>query len=186
MNTTAPTSTPDRGWLKRYYALRALVSAIWVALALTVGKAQPAFGTVLLIAYPAWDCLANYIDAKRSGGLRSNPTQFANVAVSAVVTLAVVLASTRGIAAAIAVIGVWASLSGLLQLSTAVRRWNSASAQWPMILSGAQSTLAGLFFVKQAFDAPTGLGVANVAGYAAVGAIYFAISAAVLTLKRQS
>jgi uncharacterized membrane protein HdeD (DUF308 family) len=33
------------------------------------------------------------------------------------------------------VFGVWAILSGLFQLITAVRRWKSHGAQWIMILS---------------------------------------------------
>jgi uncharacterized membrane protein HdeD (DUF308 family) len=40
--------------------------------------------------------------------------------------------------AAIGVIGIWASLPGILQLATAVRRRKSARAQRAMILSGAQ------------------------------------------------
>jgi len=91
----------------------------------------------LIVAYPAWDSLANYVDAQRSGGLRRHPTQMFNAAVSAIVTLAVALATRRDFHAVIAVIGIWAGLSGLLQLSTAARRWRNASAQWPMILSGA-------------------------------------------------
>lgn len=185
MNKSAqiPTSTSD--WLEDYYILRALFSAAWVALAFTLGKAHPSFGIALIIAYPAWDSFANYIDATRNGGLRANPTQLLNTAISAVVTIAVAAAATRDFHAVIAVIGVWASLAGLLQLATAVRRWRSAGAQWPMILSGAQSALAGAIFVTRAADPATSLTVADVAPYAAFGAIYFAISAAILFWKRR-
>jgi uncharacterized membrane protein HdeD (DUF308 family) len=151
-----------------------------VALAFTIGKSSPSAGIALIVAYPAWDCFANYLDAKRSGGLRVNPTQVLNMIVSAFVTVAVVVAVTCDFHAVIAVVGVWATLSGILQLSTAIRRWRSAGAQWPMILSGAQSALAGTFFVKTALDASTSPGVADIAPYAAFGAIYFAISALVL------
>lgn len=178
-------ATSDNVWLKQYYTVRALFSVLWVALAFTIGKASPPVGIGLIIAYPAWDSLANYIDALRNGGLRANPPQFLNMVVSAVVTLAVTAASTRGFHAIIAVVGIWAALSGLLQLSTAVRRWRSAGAQWPMILSGAQSALAGAFFVQRSANVGTSLGVADVAPYAAFGALYFAISAAILFLKRR-
>lgn len=130
-------SRSNADWLKRYYIIRALFSALWVASALVVGQFHPALGAGLIVAYPAWDSLANYVDAQRSGGLRRNPTQMFNAAVSAIVTLAVALATKRDFHAVIAVIGIWAGLSGLLQLSTAARRWRNASAQWPMILSGA-------------------------------------------------
>lgn len=182
MNMTAQISTSNSGWLKRYYALRALFSASWVALAFTVGKTHPPLGIALIVAYPLWDSLANYVDAKHNGGLRSNPPQMLNAVISAIVTLAVAVAATRDFHAVIAVFGLWAALAGILQLSTAVRRWRSAGAQWPMILSGAQSALAGAFFVKRATDT-AGLSVADVAPYAAFGALYFAISAAILFAK---
>ena len=185
MTTAAARLDPPAHWLKRYYTARALVSALWVALAFTVGRTQPAIATMLIIAYPLWDCLANYVDAQQNGGLRANPTQLLNTVVSALVTLAVIVTVSRDFHPVIPVIGIWATLSGLLQLATAVRRWRSASAQWPMILSGAQSALAGGHFVLQAADASTQLGVAVVAPYAAFGAVYFAISALVLAVRRR-
>jgi hypothetical protein len=172
-------------WLKRYYAVRALFSALWVALAFTVGKADPAIGIALAILYPAWDAVANGYDARRSGGFGATPTQSTNLVISTVVTLAVAAAATRGFHAVMMVIGAWATLAGLLQLATAIRRWGRVSAQWPMILSGAQSGLAGVFFVKQALDPSRILSVADIAPYAAFGAIYFAISAAALALSRR-
>jgi uncharacterized membrane protein HdeD (DUF308 family) len=185
MDISAETSNSSRGWLAGYYAIRALFSALWVALAITIGKASPPVGIGLIVAYPAWDSLANYVDAERNGGLRANLSQMLNVVVSAIVTLAVALAATRDFHAVIAVVGGWAALAGILQLSTAVRRWRSWGAQWPMMLSGAQSALAGAFFVKRASAATISPSVADIAPYAAFGAIYFAISAAILFSKRR-
>jgi hypothetical protein len=45
-----------------------------------------------------------------------------------------------------------------------------------MVLSGAQSTLAGLFFVHVAWGTGTP-SIVDVAPYAAFGAFYFAVSA---------
>ena len=50
-----------------------------------------------------------------------------------------------------------------------------------MGLSGGQSALAGGFFIFQA-TTPMSPTIANVAGYAAVGAIYFLVSAVWLTV----
>lgn len=193
MNTVAdrlltidqPQSLSSSSWLKRYYAVRALVSVLWVALAFTIGKADPAIGAVLFVAYPLWDAAANYVDARRTGGLRANPTQCLNVVVSAIVAVAVGVALTRDVHAAIGVIGVWAALSGILQLSTGVRRWREASAQWPQILSGAQSCVAATHFLKSAAHPIVTASVANVAPYAAFGALFFAISAGVLFYKQR-
>ena len=179
-----PSDSPSH-WLKRYYGARALFSLAWVALAFTIGKAQAPIGAVLLAVYPVWDCFANYLDAARNGGLHANPSQMLNVIVSAIVTLAVVITVSHGFHAALGVIGIWAALSGLLQLSTGLRRWRSASAQWPQILSGAQSGLAAVHFLMKATNPATVVSVADVAPYAAFGAVYFAISAGVLAFKRQ-
>lgn len=173
----------NSNWLTRYYLVRFLFSALWVVLALAIGSSHPAFGTGLIIAYPAWDSLANLVDARRSGGLRANPTQAVNAVVSAIVTLTVAVAATRDFHAVIAVIGIWATLSGIFQLSTAVRRWRSAAGQWPMILSGAQSALAGIFFLVMANNPSSNPSVAEVAPYAAFGAFYFAVSAVLLIRK---
>ena len=186
MNSIAAPVRPADHWLKSYYAVRALFSAAWVVLALTIGRSLPPAAVALIVAYPLWDSLANYVDGSRNGGLHANPTQLLNAVVSAVVTIAVIMALPRGFHSVVGVIGVWATLAGILQLASAVRRWRSADAQWPMILSGAQSGLAGVFMVGQASDASLTMSVADVAPYAAFGAIYFALSALVLVWRRRS
>jgi uncharacterized membrane protein HdeD (DUF308 family) len=84
--------------------------------------------------------------------------------------------------AVLSVFGIWASLAGILQLVTGVRRWKSFGAQWAMILSGAQSALAGGFFVAQSLGAATPA-VTTVAPYAGFGAFYFLLSAVLLTIS---
>jgi hypothetical protein len=184
MSTTLNISRADQDqWLKRYYYARALFSIVWVAALLTIGTKLPAVAAVLLVAYPAWDAAANWVDATSSGGLALNRTQRINVWVSGVAALAVAFALSQGMNAVLAVFGVWAIVAGLLQLSTAVRRWKTHGAQWAMILSGTQSALAGGFFVAQsrmdAVPQPTAI-----AGYAGVGALYFLISAVWLTVSQ--
>ncbi|MBN3751743.1 DUF308 domain-containing protein [Paraburkholderia sp. Tr-20389] len=169
------TRAQEESWLTRYYVTRAAFSAVWVALAFSVGQRFPAGAVVLLIVYPAWDALANYIDASRSGGLTENRTQALNVVISLVTTVAVIAALRLNWV--LGIFGIWAVLSGLLQFGTAVRRWKHLGAQWAMILSGGQSALAGAFFLLQA-RAPLQLATGRVAGYAAVGAVYFLVSAA--------
>jgi hypothetical protein len=179
-----PATTHDERWLRRYYAVRAAFSIIWTAAAFSVGQHAAAVAAVLLVAYPAWDAAANYIDAARSGGLARNRTQTVNLVVSSVTTVAVVVALRMGMGWVLGVFGAWAVLSGLLQLATAVRRWKSYGAQWAMILSGGQSAVAGAFFMLQA-RAVTPSAIDTAAGYAAMGAFYFLISAVWLTVKRR-
>ncbi len=173
----------EEQWLKLYYFARTAFSAAWVAAAFTVGQHSLAIAAVLLVAYPAWDALANFVDASRSGGLGRNRTQAINVLASLATALAVVLALTMSMNWVLGVFGVWAILSGLLQLGTAVRRWKRFGAQWAMILSGGQSALAGAFFIIQA-RMPMPPSITNVAGYAAVGAFYFLVSAVWLSVSQ--
>ncbi|MBY5424717.1 MULTISPECIES: DUF308 domain-containing protein [Rhizobium] len=163
-------------WLTRYYFTRAASSAIWVAAALTAGRQSLAVAAALLIVYPAWDAAANLVDAARNGGLANNRSQAINVAVSAVTTAAVIVALTMSMNWVLGVFGLWAIFSGLLQLGTAVRRWKTDGGQWAMILSGGQSAVAGAFFIAQA-QMPEAPSIANIAGYAGLGAFYFLMSA---------
>jgi len=169
-------------WLRTYYFLRTGFSIAWIALAVIVGKHDPGIGAVLLVAYPAWDAFANYLDAGKSGGLAANPSQKFNLVVSIIIALAVCWALTVDMPTVITVFGAWATFSGLLQLATGVRRWKTSSGQWPMILSGAQSALAGVFMYSRAHSGIP-LDVTTVAPYAAFGAFYFLISAIWLTVK---
>ena len=179
---TTPRNTRDAAWLIRYYAVRAAFSLTWVVIAFSLGKVLTPLGAVFLVAYPLWDALANFYDAKRHGGLRANPTQAFNVVVSTIVAVAVIATLQFNMHAVLIVFGVWAALSGILQLATGVRRWRQYSGQWPMILSGAQSAVAATHFVQlsAAGVIPTS---ADVAPYAAFGAIYFAISAISLAVS---
>lgn len=168
-------------WLKSYYFTRFAVSTAWVLVAFTVAKTTPPLAAIMLVAYPAWDALANFVDAQRTGGLNRNKTQLLNFVISIITTVAVAIVLGKSMNTVLAVFGVWAVLAGLFQLATAVRRWKSG-AQWAMVLSGAQSALAGIFFVKMADSAAT-IDITNVAPYAAFGAFYFLVSAIWLTVS---
>jgi uncharacterized membrane protein HdeD (DUF308 family) len=176
--TDSPTLPAASGWLRTLYFARAAFSLAWVLLAFTVAPGSMAVASVLLVLYPAWDALANLVDAQRCGGLAANAPQALNAAASTVAAVAMAIAVGRGMPAVFVVFGAWAIVAGLLQLATAVRRWKLLGAQWPMALSGAQSALAGAFFVKLASGAAPE--IQRLAGYAAVGAVYFLVSGTVL------
>lgn len=177
--------TPSRAEtdaLVRYYLLRAVVAAAWVAAAFTLGASNTVVAGVLLVLYPAWDAFANARDASANGGFRANIPQALNTAVSAAIALAVLAALRIDPRLVLVLFGVWATLAGLLQLVVGVRRWRVYGAQWAMVLSGAQSALAGGFFIKSA-AAPAAPVITIVAPYAAFGAFYFLVSAIFLAVK---
>ncbi|EJL53415.1 hypothetical protein PMI09_03211 [Rhizobium sp. CF122] len=168
-------------WLRSYYYVRAAFSIIWVAAAILYAG-NPILASGLLVIYPAWDAVANLVDARTNGGFKANSSQTLNIFVSTVTTLTVILAATKSTNAILAVFGVWAILSGALQLMTGVRRWRGFGAQWAMILSGGQSCLAGGFMITQSLGT-TPPSILDVAPYAAFGAFYFLISAIWLTVS---
>ncbi|KJC52101.1 membrane protein [Bradyrhizobium sp. LTSP857] len=169
-------------WLKSYYFIRAAFSVAWVVAAFVLAPSSAVIAGALLVLYPAWDAAANLVDALRSGGLNQNRTQALNVLVSLATAVTVIVALQTSMNWVLGVFGAWAILSGLLQLGTAIRRWKSFGAQWAMVLSGGQSALAGGFFIVQAAT-PAVPSIANVAGYAGVGALYFLVSAVWLAVS---
>ncbi|KAI1813801.1 hypothetical protein GGS20DRAFT_452071 [Poronia punctata] len=175
-------SVAQERWLKKYYFTRVAFSSAWVAAAFTIGSAYYFVGAVLLVIYPLWDAGANVIDAQHSGGLANNQTQAINVLASLATTVAVLVAVMINMHWVLGVYGAWAILSGLMQLGSGARRWKTAGAQWAMIISGAQSAVAGSFFIFEATQ-PKERSIKKMAGYAAFGAFYFLVSALWLTVK---
>lgn len=181
--TRASTTYADTGWLRKLYLTRAAFSLVWVALAFTLARNSVALAGALLLLYPAWDALANLVDARQSGGFGGNLTQSINAAISTIAAVAMGIAIGEGMHAVFIVFGTWAFIAGLLQAGTAIQRWKHLGAQWPMALSGAQSALAGaLFLFKASGPAPK---LQDLAGYAAVGAVYFLISGLVLLYRER-
>jgi uncharacterized membrane protein HdeD (DUF308 family) len=176
-----PLPVAQEHWLMRYYFARAAFSIAWVGVVVGLVPGFPWLAAVFLILYPAWDALANLADGHRSGGVVKNRSQAINAAVSLVVTAAIAF-SLPDMHRVLAVFGAWAILSGLLQLATALKRWKSSGAQWAMILSGAQSALAGAVFIYQA-SAPAEPTIGTVVGYAGFGAFYFLVSALSLGVR---
>ena len=167
--------------LRNFYFLRAVAAFAWVALAFLSASASTLVVGVLLMLYPAWDAIANLIDARRSGGLQANPGQKFNALTSIVAAVCMAVAVTlRGNAGGVLVFGVWALLAGLFQLAVGIRR-RKLGGQAFMMISGAQSALAGIVFSTQAFGAAPG--IAKLAPYAAFGGFYFLLSALWLTCR---
>lgn len=173
---------PGSAWLKTYYFTRAAVSIVWIALAFLVGRVNPPIAAVLMVLYPLWDAFANFIDARKNGGLKANFSQAFNCVVSLVTAACIAYALGVGMKPVLFIFGVWAILAGAFQLITGVRRWKSVGAQWVMILSGGQSVLVGGHFFMKAVALPPP-GIEAIVPYAALGAFYFLLSAIWLTVK---
>jgi len=161
--------------LRKLYFFRAAFAILWVILVTTLAKSNTAIATVLFIIYPAWDVIATYFDIQANPPAANKTPQYVNAAIGIATTIGVILALQEGIPEALTVFGVWAILTGLIQLILGLRRRKQLGAQWPMIISGGQSMLAGAAFIAMAHKPDQG--ITTLAGYAAFGAFYFLLTA---------
>lgn len=172
------TNTPDvetATSLRNLYFTRAAFSVAWVILVALFAKTSPGIASILLIIYPAWDVLGTFLDIRANRNSASKMPQYVNAAISTITTIAVAIALQKGVPEALIVFGAWAIGTGLIQFILGLRRRKSLDGQWPMILSGGQSVLAGISFIVLAHD-PT-KGIASLGGYAAFGAFYYLLAA---------
>jgi len=160
--------------LRRLYFIRFGFAVVWAALLALTGSELGVTAAILLVLYPLVDVAAAVVDARWSRAGAATTGLYLNIAISTLAGLGLVFATTSGIPAVLRVWGAWAILAGLIQLIVAVRR-RRLGGQWAMILSGAISTLAGTSFILTAAqDDPS---LTSLAGYAALGGLFFLISA---------
>ncbi|WP_405984776.1 DUF308 domain-containing protein [Streptomyces sp. NBC_00872] len=200
--TTTTTITTTPSGLRSLYLLRVVFSLIWVALVLTtsaslVSRDEPTvIAAVLLVVYPLWDAIATLLERRMAGtetdtgtdsdtgtGSTSRVTAV-NIALGLATTIGMIIAVFSTIGTVLLVFGVWALLSGAIQLVVAIRRRRTVGAQWPMIISGGQSVLAGAAIAGMSASATSGL--STVAGYSAFGAFWFLVSVIALGKRGRS
>ncbi|WP_406110622.1 DUF308 domain-containing protein [Streptomyces sp. NBC_01003] len=183
------TATTTASGLRSLYLIRVIFSLIWVAFVFTTSASllstdrPTVIAAVLLIIYPLWDAIATLLERRMAGtGTGStNHVSTINVALGLVTTVGMIIAAFSTIGTALLVFGIWALLSGAIQLVVAIRRRRTIGAQWPMIISGGLSVLAGLNFAAMSASATSGL--STVAGYSAFGAFWFLVSVIVLSIR---
>lgn len=160
--------------LSRLYLIRFVFAAAWAVLLLVSGSDLTTGAKLLLFLYPAFDVAAAVVDARSADAAGPVKGLYANMAVSALAAVGVAVASASGVADVLRVWGAWAIVSGLVQLLVGVAR-KSMGGQWPMIVSGGISVLAGASFVRSASqDDPS---LKSLAGYAVLGGVFFLASA---------
>ncbi|MFS7878293.1 hypothetical protein ACEYXF_33865 [Streptomyces asiaticus] len=184
--TTTATTTPSG--LRSLYLIRIAFSLIWVALVLTtsaslVSTDRPTvIAAVLLIVYPLWDVIATLLERRMAGtGSATNRVSSINMALGLATTAGMIIAVFSTVGRALLVFGVWALLAGAVQLIVAIRRRRIVGGQWPMIISGGQSVLAGATVAATSASATSSL--STVAGYSAFGAFWFLVSAVALSIR---
>jgi uncharacterized membrane protein HdeD (DUF308 family) len=168
------------------FLTRGLVAIAWAVVfavatrSVTTGVAAGA--GVLLVAYPLIDVVGSLIDARSQDG-SARQLLLANAAVSAGAAVALGVAATGSVANVLAVFGVWAAVSGAAQLVVALRRRALLGNQWPLLLAGGLSIVAGIaYLILSAGHDPK---LRPLAIYTATGGIEFVAQAWLLMRRRR-
>ena len=168
--------------VSRVALVRALFALVWAAALVAVvgndvtstSSDVPAAAAGLLASYPVIDVLASIVAARGMGasgrGLRINAALSSLAIVAIVVT-----ASASDVGAVLVAFGAWAAVSGAIQLALAIRRHRAQGRQLPLIVSGGLSTIVGIAFI--AASGKDHVHLTMVAGYMALGALLFLLSA---------
>ena len=109
----------------------------------------------LFLLYPLWDVACTGYDlntSSKSGSARTS--QIINAVLGAGAAIGIGLTVFHQPIYSVAVFGVWAFGAGLLQLVLGlIQRKQLGGGQWAMILSGAQSMIAGIaYFLGGLYD----------------------------------
>ncbi|MEV8561980.1 DUF308 domain-containing protein [Streptomyces sp. NPDC051917] len=183
---TITTTTTSSG-LRSLYLIRVAFSLIWVALVVTtsaslVSTDRPTvIAAVLLVVYPLWDAIATLLERRMADTGSTDRFGTTNMALGLATTAGMITAVFSTIGTTLLVFGIWALLSGAIQLVVAIRRRHTVGAQWPMIVSGGLSVLAGASFAAMSASATSSLSA--VAGYSAFGAFWFLVSVTALSIR---
>ncbi|GAA3647988.1 membrane protein [Lentzea roselyniae] len=183
MSTAALPETGVALGLRRLYFVRFAFALLWAGSLVATASSLSAVSLALLVLYPVFDVAAAIVDLRSSKETKAVTGLYVNIAISLLAATGLVLAASSGIPGVLRVWGSWAIVSGLVQLVVGVLR-RGLGGQWPMILSGGISVLAGTSFILQ--SAKDGATLVNLAGYALLGGIFFLVSALRLRAKSTS
>lgn len=163
--------------LRNLYYTRTVVQFLWAVIILASAIDHPALAAGFLILYPLWDVACTVYDLKsRIKAASADATaQYLNAAFGVAAAVGIALTVFKTPQNAVATFGAWACAAGLLQLVVGVSRRKSLGGQWAMILSGLQSTAAGVAFLVGGLSGK--VHVKDLGGYAIFGAVYFLIAA---------
>ncbi|HEY4355090.1 MAG TPA: hypothetical protein VGN16_05015 [Acidobacteriaceae bacterium] len=169
--------------LRNLYFVRTVFQVIWAAGVLATAVQQPQIAAILFFLYPLWDVACTVYDLKtsaQSGNARTS--QIINALLGVAAAIGIALTVVHQPIYSVAIFGAWALGAGVLQLVAGlIRRKQELGGQWAMILSGAQSMIAGGAFVAGGLLDKQH--IKDVGGYAVFGAVYFLIAGILLTRK---
>jgi hypothetical protein len=169
--------------LRNLYLVRTAFQVFWAAAVIFAAVHQPQAAAVLFLLYPLWDVACTVYDLNTFSTTGSSRTsQIINAVLGVLAAIGIGFTVFQNPVYAVAIFGAWAFGAGVFQLVVGlIRRKELGGGQWSMILSGAQSALAGTFFIILGLQDKKHVG--DVGGYAIFGAFYFLVAAMLLSRK---
>lgn len=169
--------------LRNLYFTRTVVQFLWAGMMLAEAASKPAFAASLLILYPVWDVACTVYDLRASARVAAGaPTpQYVNIVLGLLTTIGISLTVFKSPQNAVATFGAWACAAGLAQLAVGISRRKALGGQWALILSGSQSTLAGVAFIVGGLHEKTH--IKDLGGYAIFGGVYFLVAGFLLNRR---
>lgn len=169
--------------LRNLYFTRTVVQLLWAGIVLAEAVSNPAIAACLLIFYPLWDVACTIYDLRSSARSHTGPptAQYVNVGLGILAAIGIALTVFKSPQQAVVTFGAWAAAAGLAQLAVGIFRRKEFGGQWAMILSGLQSTAAGVAFILGGLHDKTH--IKDLGGYAIFGGVYFLIAGFLLHRK---
>jgi hypothetical protein len=133
VTSSTPTTTTTPSGLRSLHLIRVAFSLIWVALVGTtsaslVSPDKPTvIAAVLLVIYPLWDVIATLLERRMAGTGSTDRVATTNIALGLAATAGMIVAVFSTIGTVLLVFGIWALLSGAIQLVVAIRRRRTAA-----------------------------------------------------------
>ncbi|WP_410645827.1 hypothetical protein [Amycolatopsis sp. lyj-346] len=171
-NTAPAAGTAES--LRRLYFVRFAFALVWAGLLFATASSLGPVSIALLVLYPLFDVVAAVLDLRSPKAGKPIAALYVNVAISLLAAAGLAVAASSGIPGVLRVWGSWAIVAGVVQLVVGVAR-RGLAGQWPLILSGAISVVAGASFLVQA--TMDGASLTALAGYATLGGVFFLVSA---------
>jgi uncharacterized membrane protein HdeD (DUF308 family) len=177
-----PAPNGERSSLLRLYLIRGLLAVAWAMAFAGAHATLDALAIALLVVYPLIDAVSSLIDYRAIPNGSERRITACNGLLSTLVAIAMGVAGGIGVAAALAVFGGWAVVSGAAQFTVGLRRRGpELGKQWPMLIAGGLSFLVGISYIVRAAGDQPSLDVLSV--YATGGGVFFIVQAILLAWR---
>ncbi|WP_436528736.1 hypothetical protein [Actinoplanes sp. HUAS TT8] len=169
--------------LFRIHLIRGVIAIAWSAAFAGVQHDLTAATVALLVLYPVIDVIASLADVRENRGTPARRLQIFNTGLSAATAAGLGLAAISGTGAVLFVFGLWAVIAGAAQVTVALNRRRVLGWQWPSLLAGTLSVIAGATYLPVALgDAPS---LAMLVVYTAAGGTFFVLQAIGLAWRQR-